>query len=184
MAEEMMPAPGSIEAKDPFATAPPGYGLISDNERWPWGQPPREVNPEAALRAAIDSLEIRQTREEMLKLLMVGASVEALVEGYIFQAFQEGQFMPDVGLLIKGPLAMYIANMAEENDVPYRMFENEDALIEDEMDDQTFFNMMAQNNPSMFTYVSETLNKGIRQGNAPTPPTEDNFMNMQGQMEE
>tara|TARA_R110002020_G_scaffold223538_1_gene432700 strand:- start:9152 stop:9706 length:555 start_codon:yes stop_codon:yes gene_type:complete len=184
MAEDMMPAPGSIEAKDPLAAAPPGYGLISDNERWPWGQPPREVNPEAALRAAIDSLEVKQTREEMLKLLMVGASVEALVEGYLFQAFQDGQFMPDVGLLIKGPLAMYIANMAEENDVPYRMFENEDALTEDEMDDQTFFNMMAQNNPAMFTYVAEALNKGIRQGNAPVPPTEENFINMQGQMEE
>ena len=184
MAEEMMPAPGSIEAKDPLATAPPGYGLTSDNERWPWGQPPREVNPEAALRSAIDSLEIRQTRDEMLKLLMVGASVEALVEGYIYQAFQDGQFMPDVGLLIKGPLAMYIANMAEENDVPYRMFENEDALTEDEMDDQTFFNMMAENNPAMFTYVAESLNRGIRQGNAPVPPTEENFISMQGQMEE
>ena len=92
--------------------------------------------------------------------------------------------MPDVGLLIKGPLAMYIANMAEENDVPYRMFENEDALTEDEMDDQTFFNMMAENNPAMFTYVADTLNRGIRQGNAPVPPTEENFINMQGQMEE
>ena len=88
MVEEMMPAPGSIEAKDPLAMAPPGYGLTSDNERWPWGKPPREVNPEAALRSAIDSLENKQTRNEMLKLLVVGASVEALVEGYIFQAFQ------------------------------------------------------------------------------------------------
>ena len=122
MVEEMMPAPGSIEAKDPLAMAPPGYGLTSDNERWPWGKPPREVNPEAALRSAIDSLENKQTRNEMLKLLVVGASVEALVEGYIFQAFQEGQFLPDVGLLIKGPLAIYIANMAEEHDIPYRFF--------------------------------------------------------------
>ena len=150
MVEEMMPAPGSIEAKDPLAMAPPGYGLTSDNERWPWGKPPREVNPEAALRSAIDSLENKQTRNEMLKLLVVGASVEALVEGYIFQAFQEGQFLPDVGLLIKGPLAIYIANMAEENDIPYRFFENDDELSQGEMDDQTFFDMMAENNPAMF----------------------------------
>jgi len=184
MAEEMMPEPGSIEAKDPFATAPPGYGLTSDNERWPWGQPPREVNPETALRAAIDSLEIKQTRDEMLKLLMVGASVEALVEGYIFQAFQEGEYTPDVGLLIKGPLAIYIANMAEENSVPYRFFENDDALTEGEMDDATFFSMMKENNPAMFAFVSDTLNKGIRQGNAPRPPKEENFISMQGQAEE
>lgn len=179
-----MPAPGSIEAKDTLATAPAGYGLTVENERWPWGQPPREVNPESALRAAIDSLEIRQTREEMLKLLMVGASVEALVEGYIFQAFQEGRFMPDVGLLIKGPLAMYIANMAEENNVPYRFFENDDAMTEEEMDDDTFFTMMKENNPAMFAYVADTLNEGIRKGNAPRPQEEENFMSMQGQVEE
>jgi hypothetical protein len=184
MEEEMMPAPGSIEAKDPLAMTPAGYGLTVENERWPWGQPPREVNPEAALSAAIDSLEIRQTREEMLKLLMVGASVEALVEGYIFQAFQEGRFMPDVGVLIKGPLAIYIANMAEENNVPYRFFENSDALTEEEMDDQTFFNMMRENNPAMFAYVADTLNEGIRQGNAARPPQEENFMSMKGQVEE
>jgi|TARA_R110002072_G_scaffold240075_1_gene398160 hypothetical protein len=184
MEEEMMPAPGSIEAKDPLAMAPAGYGLTVENERWPWGQPPREVNPEVALKAAIDSLEIRQTRDEMMKLLMVGASVEALVEGYIFQAFQEGRFMPDVGLMIKGPLAMYIANMAEENSVPYRFFENDDALTEGEMDDTTFFAMMQENNPAMFAYVAETLNEGIRKGNAPQPPKEENFMSMQGQAEE
>lgn len=183
MVEEMMPAPGSIEAKDPLAMAPPGYGLTSDNERWPWGKPPREVNPEAALRSAIDSLENKQTRNEMLKLLVVGASVEALVEGYIFQAFQEGQFLPDVGLLIKGPLAIYIANMAEENDIPYRFFENDDELSQGEMDDQTFFDMMAENNPAMFSYVADTISRGIRQGNAPQPPAKENFMTMQGKTE-
>lgn len=183
MAEEMMPEPGSIEAKDQFSMAPAGYGLTLDNERWPWGKPPREVNPEAALRAAIDSLEIKQTREEMIKLLIVGASVEALVEGYIFQAFQEGQFMPDVGLLIKGPLAIYIANMAEENDIPYRFFENDDALQEGEMDDKTFFTMMSENNPAMFNYVSTMLNKGIRDGKMPSPPEEENFITMKDRAE-
>jgi heat shock protein HspQ len=86
--------------------------------------------------------------------------------------------MPDVGMLIKGPLAMYIANMAEENNVPYRLFENSDALTEDEMDDQTFFTMMRENNPAMFAYVSNQINESVRKGNAPRPPVEDNFMNM------
>tara|TARA_R110001599_G_scaffold220826_1_gene419283 strand:+ start:167 stop:721 length:555 start_codon:yes stop_codon:yes gene_type:complete len=183
MEEDMIPVPGSIEAKDSLAVAPPGHSLTIDNEQWAWGKPAQVVNPEAALSSAIDSLEVRQTREEMMKLLMVGASVEALVEGYLFQAFQDGKFMPDVGLLIKGPLAMYIANAAEESDVPYRFFENDDALTEDEMDDQTFFRMMEENNPAMFAYVADTMTKGIRQGNATRPPTEDNFMNMKAQEE-
>ena len=177
MAEEL-PAPGSIEAKDPFAVAPPGHSLTQDNSRWPWGQPQEEVDPEVVLKKAVNSLDVPHVREEMMKLLMVGASVEALVEGYILQAFQEGGFSPDVGLLIKGPLAMYIASVAEDENVPYRLFENEDALTEDEMDDKTFFAMMRDNNPAMFAYVSETINEGIRRGYEPAPPREENFMTM------
>tara|TARA_B100000287_G_scaffold214602_1_gene202521 strand:- start:7462 stop:8013 length:552 start_codon:yes stop_codon:yes gene_type:complete len=180
MAEEMKMAPqGSIEAKDPFAAVPAGYSLTIDNERWPWGQPPQKVDPSEVLEDAIDSLNTRRTKQEMMKLLIVGASVESLVEGYILQGFHEGRFNPDVGLLIKGPLAMYIANMAEEEGVPYRFFENDDALTEGEMDDDTFFNMMRDNNPAMFEYVSETINEGIRKGNAPRKPVEENFMTME-----
>ena len=86
---------------------------------------------------------------------MIGASVEALVEGYIIQNFQEGNFTPDVGLLIKGPLAMVIAGMAEEEGIPYRFFERDDELEKDEMDDETFFRMMKRNNPQMFAVISE-----------------------------
>jgi hypothetical protein len=92
--------------------------------------------------------------------------------------------MPDVGLLIKGPLALYIANLAEENNIPYRFFENDDALTEGEMDDKTFFTMMRENNPAMFAYVADTMNKGIREGNAPEPVPEENFINMKDTTEE
>jgi heat shock protein HspQ len=177
MAEEL-PMRGTIEAKDPFSMAPPGYGLTSDNERWPWGKPQEEANPEVVLSKAVDSLEVPHVREEMMKLLMVGASVESLVEGYIFQAFQEGGFSPDVGLLIMGPLGLYIASVAEEENVPYRLFENENALTEDEMDDTTFFSMMRNNNPAMFAYVSEKINESYRRGDDVESPKEDNFMSM------
>ena len=175
---EAKPLPGSIEAKDQFAMAPPGYGLTLDNERWPWGKPSEQVDPKAVLQKAITSLSLPHVREEMMKLLMVGASVEALVEGYIFQAFQEGGFSPDVGLLIKGPLALFIADMAEKEGVPYRFFENNDAVSEGEMDDRTFFRMMKDNNPAMFAYVSDMLTKGIRDGNMPRQPRDENFLSM------
>ena len=176
--EEVRPQAGTIEAKASFAMAPPGHSLTIDNECWPWGKPQEQVDPQVVLDRAVDSLDVPAVREEMMKLLMVGASVEALVEGYIFQAFQEGGFSPDVGLLIKGPLALYIASVAEDENIPFRMFENEDALTRGEMDDKTFFRMMRQNNPAMFAYVSETINEGIRKGRTPEPPQEENFMTM------
>lgn len=172
------PMRGSIQAKDPFAKAPPGHSLTSDNQQWPWGQPPRDVDPEVVLKKAITSLSQKKNKRELMKLLLVGASIETLVEGYIFQGFQEGKFTPDVGMLIKGPLGMVIAGMAEDEGIPYRLFENDNELERDEMDDKTFFRMMKQNNPSMFAYVSEQINEQIRNGYVPEEPQPESFMNM------
>ena len=179
MEEMNMEAPvGSIEAKDPFAVAPPGHSLTQDNSRWAWGKPPQITDPEEALEVAISSLQRPKVRDEMFKLLYTGVSVEVMVEGYVLQAFHDGKFMPDVGLLIQPPLGMYIAHMAEEAGIPYRLFENEDAGTEGQMDDKTFFSMMRDNNPRMFEFIRENVNESIRQGNMPSEPREENFMTM------
>lgn len=179
MDEMDMEAPvGSIEAKDPFAVAPPGHSLTQDNSRWAWGKPPQIVDPEEALEVAIASLQRPKVRDEMFKLLYTGVSVEVMVEGYVLQAFHDGKFMPDVGLLIQPPLGMYIAHMAEEAGIPYRLFENEDAGTENQMSDETFFTMMRENNPRMFEFIRENVNESIREGNMPSEPREENFMTM------
>ena len=165
---------GSIEAKDDFAPAPPGHSLTEDNTKWAWGKPQQVVDPEDALEQAINSIKQPKIQLEMVKLLLVGASVEMLVEGYLLQAFHEGRFGPDVGLLIKAPLSFYIASIAEEENIPYRFFENDDALEKGTMDDEMFLMMMKRNNPSMFNYIREEINKGIREGNSPRP---ENFLN-------
>jgi len=164
---------GSVEAKDDFAPSPPGHSLTEDNTRWAWGKPQQVVDPEIALQEAINSIKQPKIQLEMVKLLLTGASIEMMVEGYILQAFHEGRFGPDVGLLIKAPLAFYIASIAEEANIPYRFFENDDALEKGTMDDETFLMMMKRNNPSMFNYVREEINKGIREGDTPKP---ENFL--------
>ena len=175
---------GSVEAKDDFAMAPPGYGLTSDNQRWPWGQPPKDSDPSVVLDKAIAAVSETAAKREMFKLLTVGVSVEVIVEGYIFQGFSDGKFSPDVGLLIKGPLGIAIAGMADKEGIPYRLFENDDQLERNEMDDETFFRMMKKNNPTMFAYISEQINEGLREGYAPQEPEEENFMTIKKQTKE
>tara|TARA_R110000823_G_scaffold190615_2_gene322198 strand:+ start:227 stop:877 length:651 start_codon:yes stop_codon:yes gene_type:complete len=179
MEEQMQIPVGSVEAKDDFAVAPPGHSLVDDNEKWAWGKPPQLVDPEQALEDAIEGLKKPKVQTEMQKLLFGGVSIEVMVEGYILQSFHEGKFTPDVGLLIKPPLTMYIANMAEEEGIPYRMFENQDAGEEGVMDDKSFFSMMKQNNPRMFEFIRENVNESIREGNLPEEEEESNFMNME-----
>mgnify|MGYP003633602927 FL=1 len=164
-----------------FNTAPPGHSLTEDNSKWPWGRPPEMVDPDQALDSLIDKLMDPRKKQELFKLLMVGVSVEVIVEGTLFQAFRDGRFTPDVGLLLKGPLGIIIADMAEEENIPYRLFENDNTLEEGDMDEQTFVQMMKDNNPQMFEYVRENLNAAIRAGNAPQEPS---FMNMDREGEE
>lgn len=160
---------------DEFNTGPPGHSLTEDNSKWPWGRPPEMVDPDQAMDSLVDKLMDPRKKQEMFKLLMVGVSVEVIVEGMLFQAFRDGRFTPDVGLLIKGPLGIVIADMAEEDNIPYRLFENDNALDEGVMDDKTFVQMMKDNNPQMFEYIRENLNAAIREGNAPKEPS---FMDM------
>jgi len=180
--EEFRPPEGTVEAKDNFAPSPPGHSLTEDNTKWAWGKPPKVVDPEQALEQAVNSLKEGRIQLELVKLLLGGASIEMIVEGYLFQAFQEGRFSPDVGLLIKAPLAFYIANIAEESNIPYRFFENKNALDEGAMDDDTLLEMMQQNNPSMFNFIREKINEDIRMGEKP-PKEAEGFLGMQGDKE-
>ena len=177
-----MPPEGTIEAKDNFAPSPPGHSLTEDNSKWAWGKPPKIVDPEQALEQAINSLKNGRIQLELVKLLLGGASIEMIVEGYLFQGFQEGRFSPDVGLLIKAPLAFYIASIAEESNIPYRFFENKDALNKGTMSDETLINMMKRNNPSMFNYIREKVNEGIRSGDTRMKGQE-GFLGMLGDKE-
>ena len=112
MNDQEPPVRGSIQAKDPFSKAPPGYSLTRVNSQWNWGKPPLDVDPEVVLDKAIRSLNKPSVKEEMLKLMLGGVSIEVMIEGYILQGFHDGRFTPDVGLLIKPPLAIVMANMA------------------------------------------------------------------------
>ena len=117
---------GSIEAKDPFAQSIPGTSLTTDNKKWAWGNPPENSDPEVVLQEATDRLDDPRFREDMMKLLLAGVSIEHIVETWVIDGFESGKFSLDVGMLTKGPLGVYIAYVAEQEDVPYRMFEKED----------------------------------------------------------
>lgn len=162
--DRLTQALNTVKNKDPFAAPIPGSSLAVENSNFNWGNPPEQVDPEVVLENAIDFIEIPNNKEELYKLLVAGVSIETLVEGYMIQGFQDGKFSIDTGLLLKPQLALYISGMAEEDNIPYRLFEREDALEEGKTSDQDFFKLMKVNNPMMFTYMKESLNEAIRKG--------------------
>lgn len=177
--------PGSVDARDDFAAAPPGISLTTDNANWPWGNPPQEVDVDVILEEATNRIEDDEVfRDEMMKLLLAGVSVEHLVETWVMDGFQNGKFSLDAGLIAKGPLAMYIAYVAEEMDIPYRMFEKEDPTESERMDDVTYFRLMKTNNPQMFNRIREELNRGVRMGLDAYEESMSNGMDMEPEMED
>jgi hypothetical protein len=156
---------GSIGAADPFLAAPPGISLTSDNTKWPWGQPPQDVDVNVILEKATDRLDNDPVfLDEMFKLLVAGISVEHIVETWLIDGFEGGKFSLDAGLLAKSPLAVYIAYLAEENGVPYKMFERQNPMADERMDDSEYFDLLKQNNPRLFSQLRENLNETVRMG--------------------
>tara|TARA_R100001086_G_C11831467_1_gene256723 strand:+ start:1272 stop:1808 length:537 start_codon:yes stop_codon:yes gene_type:complete len=172
-----LPTTDQKAALDLLATAPPGISLTQENTNYPWGNPPKHSDPDKAMTAAIDSLENPTTKANLLKLLFAGVSIESLIEGFIHVGFETGKFSLDTGLLIKGPLGLYLANLAEEEGVPYRLFENENAIEEDDLDDAHVLKIMKMNNPAMFQVLQNKVNQSLRQGKKLPKDVDKGFVN-------
>lgn len=189
---------GNLESRDRFAAAPPGISLTTDNQRWPWGNPPQEVDVDVILEQATGRIEDDDVfRDELFKILAAGVSIEHIVEAWLIDGFDEGKFSLDAGLLAKGPLGMYIAYMAEQNDVPYRMFERDDINEDRRMDNADYLRLLKTNNPNMFATLKENMNKLVRTGidaaekvqntpqqEQPQEPKPDGFMSQEPPIQE
>ena len=156
---------GAIENRDRFGRSVTGISLTTDNTKWPWGNPPDDVDVNTVLDRAAGRLEEDPVfRQEMLKLMLAGVSIEHIVETWVIDNFENGRFSLDVGLLAKGPLGVYLAYVAEQEGVPYRMFERDDPEADRRIDDETYFELMKTNNPAMFQKIREAANKVVRDG--------------------
>ena len=88
----MAQPPSQNAVGDRFAIAPPGFSLTQDNSRWPWGKPAKFADPEKALEDTLKRSLSPKNKQELFKLMMVGVSIEVIVEGIVFQGFQEETF--------------------------------------------------------------------------------------------
>lgn len=153
-----MAIPSSIENKDPFAKAIPGYSLTQPPGKWAWEKPPQFADPDEAIEFILDRVEEPQAVERYTKLMLAGISIEEIVTSISIAGFQEGMINPDVAELIKMPLAIYFMDMADKLNIPVNVFATLDGGpmgMEDEgMDDETLLEIMSRRNPQLFIEVA------------------------------
>lgn len=138
--------------------APPGNSLTDRPKKWAWEQPPQFTNPDKAIDHITDSIEYTPAKDDLLKMMFAGITVEELVDQISFKGFMSGSFTPDVAELIKPAIGIFLYGLAVEEGFEPQMFvdESED---KGRVTDETFFQIMKARNPGLFSAMSEELNR-------------------------
>lgn len=141
---------------------PPGNSLTDTPGKWPWERPARFSNPDDVIDYTIDSISNGPVRDDMIKMMMAGITVEELVEQIAFKGFMAGAFTPDVAELIKPAVGIFLADMAIQEGFEPQMFVDE-GPIEGNVSDEAFFKIMKEKNPELFRTMLEETNRMQRQ---------------------
>lgn len=142
--------------------APPGNSLTDAPGKWPWEQPPRFTDADDVIDFTIDTIMGGPIKDDLLKLMMAGITVEELVTQISFKGFLEGQFTPDVAELIKPAIGIFLVDLALQTGFEPKMFVDS-APVEGDVTDENFFEILKENNPKLFAGMVEEMNKEQRE---------------------
>lgn len=147
-----------MEYLDNFNAAPPGHSLTHEKGRWDWDKPPQFSRPDEAVAAILDHIEQPPIIRGYIKMMYAGISIEEIVNAVTIGGFSSGLFSPDVAEIIKMPIAIYFMGVAEDHQIPVRVFmDTEDGgpPSEDTIPDDQLFEIMKQRNPDLYAKVEE-----------------------------
>ena len=185
---------GSLAAIDRFNAAPPGHSLTDTPGNHKWERPAIYTNIEEAMEYVVTRIEKSDVEENFLRLMLSGAPIESITNTITFTGFLEGYWSPDLAEMLKTPVALHLAGLAIENDIPATIF-NIDPEVKKQkkqMPDETVMQLMEQNRPDMYNkimYAADVLLeepdeipeelsevRGMMEEPEPEQPAEQGFM--------
>tara|TARA_R110002020_G_scaffold475337_1_gene709656 strand:+ start:3420 stop:4088 length:669 start_codon:yes stop_codon:yes gene_type:complete len=150
-----------ITDRDQYDAPVPGQSLTDEQGKWGWERPPRFANPEEAFDYVLTQIErTEEGKEEYRKFMLAGIPIESVVNTICFGGFTEGFWTADMCELLKFPLTLYFINMAQEEEIPAKMFNESSVRQKTEntgMDMETLFKLMKENNPDLHEKVGRGL---------------------------
>ena len=181
--EMLLVDPNESEEFEKFNAPPPGHSLTDEPGKWPWENPPQFTDPKEAYDFIISKAEEPVNEENFVRLLLSGATVEAITNTITFGGFTGGFFSVDVAELLKTPIALHFIGLAAENNIPAQVFntnpeqEKEDRLIPDE----EVLDNMKRNRPDMFEAL-ENAAENLLETEPQDLPEEKSMMNEESMM--
>jgi len=143
--------------------APPGNSLTGPPGKWAWEQPARFPNPDDAIDFITDTISNGPAREDMLKLMMAGITIEELTEQVAFKGFMSGAYTPDVAEVIKPAVGIFLYDLALTEGFEPSMFVDE-MTPKGEVSDDTFYDIVKTRNPQLYVAMNEERNRMQRMG--------------------
>tara|TARA_R100000742_G_C4258444_1_gene76319 strand:- start:162 stop:656 length:495 start_codon:yes stop_codon:yes gene_type:complete len=147
--------------QDPFRRPIPLQSLTDETGQWMWNRPPEYADVDDFVDAIEEKLTTNETaRDDILDMLMIGATVEDVVNTLALAAFSQGKITPDAAEIAKVPLAAMILQMAIDKEIPVKIFSDfpEDREYEKDVDK---LSLMSQVNPEGFKALEEGLNQEV-----------------------
>lgn len=149
---------------DPLGRPVPLQSLATEDAgQWKWNKPPQYADFKEFVEAFEERVEGDETiRDDMLDMLIVGATIEDIVNTVALAAFTEGKVTPDAAELAKPAIATFLIELAMDNEVPFKVFSS---LPSDKDLDKTVdkITLMKQTNPEGFKAGMEDFNQQAMQ---------------------
>lgn len=143
---------------DTFHSPPPGSSLTQEPGKWQWEKPPKFTRPIDAVDFITAKFKNPDVKENYVKMMMAGISVEEIVTSLAKGGFMTGHFTPDVAEIIKTPLAFFILGIAEDYGLPVRLYragQSAEKPREEMVNDDTLLELMRRRNPQLYTIYKE-----------------------------
>lgn len=144
---------------DNFHNAPPGISLTQPPGQWQWEKPPRFTRPIDAVDFITSKFKNPDIKENYIKMMMAGISIEEIVTSLTKGGFMTGNFSPDVAEIIRNPLAFFFLGMADDYGIPVRLyrgkFNSNEMQTEEMLDDDTLLSLMRRRNPQLYAIYKE-----------------------------
>ena len=86
----------------------PGESMTNELGKYPFDSPPLTASPVEAMDSILKSYLENNTSEEVLKLVIAGVTLEAIVNMIVKVGFMEGGFTMDVAEIIKPALLLHL----------------------------------------------------------------------------
>lgn len=124
-------AVGFLESSIDKGKATPGQSLTNSKEQpYDWEKPPVITEPKEAVFTVFNSLIEPENAANTLMAINKGVGVLDIASVMLYTGFIEGQWNPDVMLLLLEPTMFMIMALAEKADIEY-VIESGDSFVDD-----------------------------------------------------